>query len=126
MTDDVEIVVDPVLNGARRYAKKDISVEKQFLKAFDREIILKLDNFMIDVLFTPGHSKGGCCFLIDNELFTGDTLFKNDVGRVDLYGGNKVEMQNSLKYLLTLNGDVVVFPGHGNETTIERERNRYI
>lgn len=124
--DDVEIVVNPDLNGARRYAKKDIIVEKQFLKAFDHEIILKLDNFMIDVLFTPGHSKGGCCYLIDNELFSGDTLFKNDVGRVDLYGGDKKEMQNSLKYLLTLNGDVVVFPGHGNETTIERERNRYI
>ncbi len=124
--DDVEIVVNPNLNGAKRYAKKEIMVEKQFLKAFDHEIILKLDNFMIDVLFTPGHSKGGCCYLIDNELFTGDTLFKNDVGRVDLYGGDKKEMENSLKYLLTLDSEIVVFPGHGNETTIERERNRYI
>ena len=120
------MVFDSKLNGSSKYARKEIVLEKQYLKVFDHEIILKLDNFMIDVMFTPGHSKGSCCYLIGNELFSGDTLFKNGVGRVDLYGGNSKDMDNSLKYIFTLPDEVVVFPGHGDETTILKERNRYI
>ena len=124
--DDLELVFDSKLNGSSKYARKEIVLEKQYLKVFDHEIILKLDNFMIDVMFTPGHSKGSCCYLIGNELFSGDTLFKNGVGRVDLYGGNSKDMDNSLKYIFTLPDEVVVFPGHGDETTILTDRNRYI
>ena len=123
---DLELVLDPLLNGSRRYLRRDIILEKSHLKAIDHEIILKLDNIIIDVLFTPGHSKGSCCFLIGNQLFSGDTLFKDDIGRVDLYGGDSNAMKESLKYLFTLNNDVIVFPGHGDETTILKERNRYI
>ena len=123
---DFDMVVDPVLNGSRRYLKKDIIVDRQYLKVIEKEIILKLDNFMIDVLFTPGHSKGSCCFLIGDELFSGDTLFRNAIGRVDLYGGDSLEMDNSLKYIFSLSDNVVVFPGHGDDTTILKERNRYI
>ena len=81
---------------------------------------------MVDVLFTPGHSKGSSCYLIGNELFSGDTLFRNGIGRVDLYGGNEKSMEDSIKYLFTLNNDVIVFPGHGDETNILKEKNRYI
>lgn len=123
---DLDMVVNPLLNGSRRNMRRDFAVDKQYLAAFDREIILKLDNFMIDVMFTPGHSKGSCCYLIGNELFSGDTLFKDGIGRVDLYGGDSKEMDESLKYIFRLKNEVVVFPGHGNETTILKERRRYI
>ena len=123
---DLELVLDPVLNGSKRYSKQEIRVNKEYLTLFDKEIILKLDNFMIDVLFTPGHTKGSCCYLIGNELFSGDTLFKDGIGRVDLPTGDKYDMDKSLKYIFSLKNDVVVFPGHGEETTILKERNRYI
>ena len=124
--EDLELVLDAKLNGSTRYSRKEIVVDKQHLKVFEKEIILKLDNFMVDVMFTPGHSKGSCCYLIGNELFSGDTLFKNGIGRVDLYKGDSKAMDNSLKYIFTLPDEVVVFPGHGDETTILKERNRYI
>lgn len=123
---DVELVLNPKLNGSTRYLKKEISVQKQFLSAFDHEIILKLDQFYIDVLFTPGHTRGGCCYLIGNELFSGDTLFNGDIGRVDLYGGDAKEMENSLKYLFKLKNETVIFPGHGEDSTIGKEKKKYI
>jgi len=123
---DFDMALDPVLNGSRKYLKRDIMLERQYVKVIEKEIILKLDNFMIDVLFTPGHSKGSCCFLIGEELFSGDTLFRNGIGRVDLYGGDNLAMDKSLKYIFSLNDEVVVFPGHGDDTTILEERNRYI
>lgn len=125
-SNDIQLLIDPILNGSRRYTKSDISVDKIYLSSFDKEIILKLDNFMIDVLFTPGHTKGSCCYLIGNELFSGDTLFKDAIGRVDLPTGSAFDMDKSLKYIFSLKNDIVVFPGHGDETTILKERKRYI
>ena len=124
--EDTKLVMDASLNGGKRYMRKDISVDRKYLVAFDKEIILKLDNFMIDVMFTPGHSKGSCCYLIGDELFSGDTLFRAGIGRVDLPDSDPKAMDSSLRYIFTLRNDVIVFPGHGDETTIERERNRYI
>ena len=123
---DLKIVTDSEANGGKRYLKKDISVMKKYLAVFDKEIILKLDNFMIDVMFTPGHTKGSSCYLVGNQLFSGDTLFKDGIGRVDLPTGSSQDMDKSLKYLFSLKNDIVVFPGHGNETTILEERKRYI
>ena len=123
---DLNLALDAKLNGAIKFIKKEITVSKQYLVVFDHEVILKLADFMIDILFPQGHSQGSCCFLIDNELFSGDTLFKDGIGRVDLYGGDKNQMDQSLKYLFSLNDEVVVFPGHGDETTILKERSRYI
>ena len=124
--DDVELVLDSNLNGSKKYLRRDMTLNSKYITAFDKEIILKLDNFMIDVMFTPGHSKGSCCYLIGNQLFSGDTLFRNGIGRVDLPGGDEIAMDSSLRYIFTLNNDVMVFPGHGDETTISKERNRYI
>ena len=124
--EDVKLLLDSNLNGASKYMRREITVDKQYLMAFDREIILKLDNFMIDVMFTPGHSRGRCCYLIGNELFSGDTLFKDGIGRVDLPDSDPNSMDSSLRYIFTLKNETIVFPGHGDETTILKERNRYI
>lgn len=82
---------------------------------------LIIDDFEIQVLFSPGHTEGSVCFLIDNALFTGDTLLKNTIGRIDLPGANKEKLSKSLQMLSRLNGRLDVYPGHGEQTTLEQE-----
>lgn len=79
------------------------------------------------VLPTPGHSRGSVCLYLAQEgaLFSGDTLFRAGYGRLDLYGGKMGDMLRSLKALFALPGDVAVYPGHGEATTIGEERARY-
>lgn len=86
--------------------------------------ILKLGDEIIKVLETPGHTKGGLCFLLNNDkVFTGDTLFNGSIGRTDFIGGSMSEIINSIKEkLLPLGDRVDVYPGHGDMTTIEHEK----
>lgn len=82
-----------------------------------------LGNLEVNILHTPGHTEGGMCLKIGNDLFAGDTLFKGSVGRGDLHGGNSEVLIDSIKKkLLTLNDDVKVWPGHGEATTVGEER----
>ena len=70
----------------------------------------------LEVINTPGHSKGSICLLGENIIFTGDTLFDGDCGRVDLAGGNWHEMEESLAKLKgIIKKGVYVYPGHGND-----------
>ncbi len=71
---------------------------------------------------TPGHTPGSCVIQIDDTLFTGDTLFCGSCGRVDLPGGDSMQMLHSLKRLAELPGDYRVLPGHELPSTLERER----
>lgn len=77
----------------------------------------------ISVIATPGHTLGSAVFYIESEnlAFTGDTLFKNSVGRTDLYGGSYPQLMNSLKKLKKLPPETVLICGHGESTTMERE-----
>lgn len=84
---------------------------------------LTLGENEIKVIHTKGHSKGGVCYLIDNTLFSGDTLFRSSIGRCDLYGGDFKEIEESIKEkLFVLDENTVVYPGHGDRTTIEYEK----
>jgi glyoxylase-like metal-dependent hydrolase (beta-lactamase superfamily II) len=74
------------------------------------------------VLHTPGHTPGSAVFLFDKIMFSGDTLFYVNCGRVDLPGGDQRKIEESLKRLLALDGDIRVLPGHGEATTIAAER----
>lgn len=87
-----------------------------------------LDELTIRVLDTPGHTRGGVSYLCEDALFAGDTLFRGNVGRTDLYGGSYEVLLASLKKLAGLAGDYTVYPGHGDATTLEQERkhNPYI
>ena len=80
----------------------------------------------IKIFTTPGHTKGGTCFFIQNCLFSGDTLFYGSYGRTDFSESNPQEMQKSLKFLFQQFPDTtLVYPGHGPATTIEKERPLY-
>lgn len=74
------------------------------------------------VLATPGHTRGSSCFLCGDTLFSGDTLFAGCCGRTDLPGGDASRMTASLRRLAELPGDYQVLPGHGEASTLERER----
>ena len=77
------------------------------------------------VLHTPGHTQGSICLFspAENKLVAGDTLFRDSVGRTDLPGGNGKQILQSIhEKLLPLPGDTIVIPGHGDNTTIEREK----
>lgn len=89
---------------------------------------LSLGNLKFKIIETPGHTKGGVCILIENILFSGDTLFLGSMGRTDFPGGNEEEIFSSLKKLMELPDEIVVLPGHGPKTTIgyERKYNPYV
>jgi len=84
---------------------------------------IRFGDIDLDVLHTPGHTEGSVCLLSNDErvLLSGDTLFAGAWGRTDLPGGNAQAMVDSLSRLATLDPGLTVLPGHGPETTIERE-----
>lgn len=86
---------------------------------------LAIAGLKIKCIHIPGHTLGGMCFLIDNELFTGDTLFQGAVGRSDFYGGNHVELINSInEKLMILDKKINIYPGHGPSSTLMYEAMR--
>jgi glyoxylase-like metal-dependent hydrolase (beta-lactamase superfamily II) len=86
---------------------------------------IEIGSMHLKVLHTPGHSPGGVCYYGDHHLFAGDVLFKESIGRTDLYGGNFNLLKESIKNkLLTLPDETVVHPGHGEDTTIGQEKRR--
>ena len=76
----------------------------------------------LTVLETPGHTRGGVCYLGDGVLFSGDTLFAGSIGRTDLPGGDMTVLRHSLSRLTMLDGDYIVYPGHGEQTTLSFEK----
>ncbi len=102
----------------------DFAPPEQYVDLVDRQV-LELGGMTLEVIHTPGHTPGHCCFLLDSEqiLFSGDQLFAGSVGRTDLPGGDTEELFRSMKdRILPLDDAVEVLPGHGPATTIGRER----
>lgn len=94
----------------------------------DNEII-KLGNSEIKVIHTPGHTQGGVCFYVDGKLFSGDTIFREAVGRCDLEGGDFDQIVESIESkIFTLPPETVIYPGHGRMTSVEweKEHNRFL
>ena len=89
--------------------------------------VLRLGPAEFHVLHTPGHTQGSLSLWIpeENKLIAGDTLFRDSIGRTDLPGGNTRQILSSIKTrLFELPDQTVVFPGHGPNTTIGREKER--
>ncbi len=115
--------------------KKDIKAymhpeDSKWITKFQSEDIFegdvfKLGNSEFRVLETPGHSPGGVMFINDEEnmIFTGDTIFSDEIGETRFEGGNSEDMANTLYRLdSVLNDDIVIYPGHGPKSTMRRVR----
>lgn len=89
---------------------------------------IKLGSLEIEVLATPGHTKGSVCYKVENALFTGDTLFYCSCGRTDFPTGSYDDMMSSLKRIKELDGVMFVYTGHEKTSTLpfERANNPYM
>lgn len=118
---------DKVLLGmAERHAgayglQTELSPEPQRLLSGDETI--SVGELKIKILHTPGHTPGGICLLVEDQVIVGDTLFAGSIGRTDLPGGDHQQLISSIReQLLPLPDETVAHPGHGPATTIGRER----
>ncbi len=103
------------------FQKENAPEIDEFIKEDGFEI--KLGELVVKTIHTPGHSKGSVCYVIDNAMFAGDTLFCESVGRTDLPGGSYEELKDSIENkLFTLSDDIKVYPGHGASTSIGHEK----
>ena len=89
----------------------------------DAGATLTLGNSHIETRATPGHSPGGVAYLVDNDMFVGDTIFAGSVGRTDLWGGSWPTLQHSIEtQIVSWHDDVVLYPGHGPTSSVGVER----
>ncbi len=119
---DKDMLSDPEKNLSR-YTGKDITSPPAdfFIREGD---VLQFGDITLQVIETPGHSLGSVALLMGKTLFSGDTLFKKSIGRTDFVNGDYQGILSSIKKkLLTLDGQTLVYPGHGEETTISYEKN---
>lgn len=113
---------------AEQYFRASITCEPPD-ELLEDEQILKFNDLTARVLYTPGHSEGGVCFLFGSDLISGDTLFAGSVGRTDLPGGDMEQLVSSIKTKLwPLPESTRVYPGHMDDTTIgdEKKYNPYV
>lgn len=82
---------------------------------------INLGSFIVKCLYTPGHTDCMMSYLIDDNLFSGDFLFKHTIGRTDLVTGSLIRMQNSLREIKKIKNNLRIYPGHGDVTTLEEE-----
>lgn len=118
-----EILADASKNLSASMGGAPLSINADILLEDNQK--LELIGTTITVIHTPGHTAGGVCYYFESEklLFSGDTLFRDSVGRTDFPTGSMSVLVRSIKEkLITLGDDVVVYPGHEGETTISRER----
>ena len=95
---------------------------KDQVRYYDEGDQVMVGSIPVDVLHTPGHSKGSVVLKAGDVLFTGDTLFRGSCGRTDLRGGSYEQIMASLARLAALPGDYRVCPGHEGLSTLENER----
>lgn len=112
--DDAENLLDGRKNAFALFFGQDRAFspcEKQLLHGDS----LPLGDITLDIIHTPGHTKGGICIKAGDALFTGDTIFADSYGRCDLYGGSYATLRSSLKYLreYSKNKNLTIYPGHG-------------
>lgn len=107
---------------------------KRSIKIFKRSNLeekeYSVGDFKFECIYTPGHSKDSVSFFFpeDNAMFVGDFIFEGSIGRVDLPGGSKDDMEISINKFLEFTNDYILYPGHGEQTTLdnEKETNPYL
>jgi len=122
---EAEKLSDPEKNLSEYMGTKIKSPEADFFLELKDYLII--GNTEIEIFYCPGHSPGSVSLYNKNKslLFSGDTIFKNGVGRTDLPGGNMDDLNKSIRNLIELPEETIVFPGHGPETTIKEFKEYY-
>jgi glyoxylase-like metal-dependent hydrolase (beta-lactamase superfamily II) len=128
---DLEMLGDTQKSLAQFRSSDDSQFVVSKANTLSDDDVVEVDELSVRVMETPGHTKGGVCYIVADMIFSGDTLFCDDIGRCDLYGGSYPTIRRSLAKLcgLLFDGkDYAVYPGHGRETTLDYEsrNNRYI
>lgn len=121
--DDADAMEDPVLNQSSTYTSGYTFGKARYLR--DHQT-LELVGYTFQVIHTPGHTKGGCCYYVASEdvLFSGDTLFQNSVGRTDFVNSSTSDLVHSVREkLFLLPDDTMVYPGHMGETKSDMRKN---
>lgn len=83
---------------------------------------INVEGFVFYMMNTPGHTPGSCVYFTDGIMLSGDTLFRGSIGRTDFAFGSPHDMQRSLKKLKGVEGNYIVYPGHGDRTTLDEEK----
>lgn len=122
--DDADMLSDGEKNAYRIFfgASKEWREADILLKDGDS---IPLGDKTLTVISTPGHTKGSVCYLVDDVLFSGDTVFSRGVGRTDLYGSDFLSLKASLRKIFSLPRSLTVYPGHGISETLQNIANHF-
>ena len=110
--EDAEMLTDGRKNSSYTFFRREQIYAPADILLSDGEKI-SLGDEKIELIHTPGHTKGSTCYLCDNALITGDTLFSDGIGRTDLFGGSYSELMRSLDKLSALDKGLKIYTGHG-------------
>jgi len=122
--DDASLLSDPGKNSAGFYYRGDLSAfptSSADIVVEDGDVI-EVGSMKFTVMHTPGHTPGSVCFLSEQTLFCGDTVFAYGYGRYDLWGGDRTALSSSLAKIASLDMDLKLCPGHGNSASLSRIR----
>jgi glyoxylase-like metal-dependent hydrolase (beta-lactamase superfamily II) len=119
--EDAHLLFEDRYNGYDQY-KRPFSRKSLNLKLLTDKNRIQLADGYVEVIHTPGHTKGSVCYLYQNHLFTGDTLFKDAVGRHDLYSGSLKALKQSVLKIMSLSNQMKIYPGHDELTTMREEK----
>lgn len=114
-------ITDPAINLSYSGLGYDLSAERSDIILKDGEEI-DINGINVKCIYTPGHTNCSVCYIADNSIFTGDTLFLRSVGRSDLPTGNAAVLEKSVKEKIYSLNNMTVYPGHGRETSIDYEK----
>jgi glyoxylase-like metal-dependent hydrolase (beta-lactamase superfamily II) len=122
--DEAILLREPSLNLSKALTRVSLSVVPDVLLNDGDDIAV--GGLTLKVIHSPGHTVGGACYYdgVNEVLFTGDTLFFETEGRTDLPTSDEDELMRTLNRLFTLKGGTVVYPGHGQTTTVAHEKKR--
>lgn len=125
--DDAAAITDPDINLTSRFTSQPYAFSPADKLLYDADTV-EFGGSSLKVLSTPGHTPGSICLIDEDAVISGDTLFRESIGRYDFPGGDYTEMLRSLDKLTSLEGDRKIYPGHGATTTLshEREFNPYL
>ena len=117
--DEVVMLSDSFHNASAIFGSPGSVSKPEIILDDNQEIKLSFVSFK--VIHTPGHSKGGICLLFDDFIITGDTLFAGTIGRTDFPGGEYQDMMKSIEKIKNLKNSLIIYPGHGSQTTLANE-----